>query len=149
MSIAAYEEKSAVDEYIRQTNVPGSILLVASFLENITNYHWIKQSGGGELTFNTPIVPADHPQAWTSVSHDMGPIAETVFASALGWHGQNPNSSKWLHREVNTCCQWASTTQIKDAIAKASGVAVHQNVASKEVLLKVSRRPGRTGLEKI
>ena len=56
-----YENKYKVDEYMRETGVPGPFLYTGNFFENavLRGHVKVKQGGSGELEFHQPVILED------------------------------------------------------------------------------------------
>jgi len=56
-----YENKYKVDEYMRETGVPGPFFYTGNFFENavLRGHVKVKQDGSGELEFHQPVILED------------------------------------------------------------------------------------------
>lgn len=131
-SVAHFDSKGEVEEYIRSLGIPASYFVPAFYLQNVK--HFMKETNEGLLrlsyTFpsNTPIPVLD-------------PVADTgKFVAALLLH-QKQMIGKWILGASG----WYTPDDMVTAVAQASGKKVFYQQISDEMLQQIL--PGTMGVE--
>jgi len=128
-----YEDKAAVWEYIQKLYIPSVQLCFGLFLENFTEFHWLKvsETDDKEWIITVPILTFDAPVPVVWVKHDLGRSALVIFK-----HYQTH------HELVNETFAIAHGKETLQSIGKKISAATSASVTAVTLTEDVVRQAG-------
>ncbi|KAJ6088370.1 hypothetical protein N7486_009631 [Penicillium sp. IBT 16267x] len=111
-----YEGKHHVDDYIRETGLPGTFLYTGNFFENMVYRNHVQYDAGSDsLVFRQPIILPDTELAMLYVEKDLAAISKAVFDQ---WEQKQ---DKLNHTYLYASNARLTPLDISSAIEKVSG----------------------------
>ncbi|KAJ7441514.1 hypothetical protein B0H11DRAFT_2096080 [Mycena galericulata] len=112
-----YDDKEAINEYLRASGLPHAILLLGGFAENLWTQQELQKTASG-FTFAVPNYSPDALHAWNWVQHDLGEAAVALLRS------YTDPSKKVLGQSYPVVTANVTYPELAAMTAKALGVEV-------------------------